>query len=156
MLNLERLLAPVSADRPCGDDLAFSSEIDAIVRARQADDPSLEQGAWVTELKEADWKFVGRQCVQLIEKRSKDLQLAVWLAEASVQTAGVPALADSLVLVAMLVIGAVASGIVNAGEPAREVARAARIQAVVDAPEPTVPARSTKAPSTGSQPALAG
>jgi type VI secretion system protein ImpA len=102
MLNLDRLLAPVSADQPCGDDLAFSSEIDAIVRARQADDPSLEQGAWVTELKEADWKFVGRECAQLIEKRSKDLQLAVWLAEASVQTAGVRALADSLLLTAML------------------------------------------------------
>jgi type VI secretion system protein ImpA len=39
----------VSADRPCGEDLAFSSEIDAIARARQADDPSLEQGAWVTD-----------------------------------------------------------------------------------------------------------
>jgi type VI secretion system protein ImpA len=102
MLNLERLLAPVSADRPCGEDLAFSSEIDAIVRARQADDPSLEQGAWVTELKEADWKFVGRECAQLIEKRSKDLQLAVWLAEASVRMAGVRALADSLLLTAML------------------------------------------------------
>jgi type VI secretion system protein ImpA len=102
MLNLERLLAPVSADKPCGDDLAFSSEIDAIVRARQADDPSLEQGAWVTELKEADWKFVGRECARLIEQRSKDLQLAVWLAEASVQTAGVRALADSLLLTAML------------------------------------------------------
>jgi type VI secretion system protein ImpA len=102
MLNLERLLAPVSADRPCGDDLAFSSEIDAIVRARQADDPSLEQGAWVTELKEADWKFVGRECARLIEQRSKDLQLAVWLAEASVQTAGVRALGDSLLLAAML------------------------------------------------------
>jgi type VI secretion system protein ImpA len=102
MLNLERLLAPVSADKPCGDDLAFSSEIDAIVRARQADDPSLEQGAWVTELKEADWKFVGRECARLIEQRSKDLQLAVWLAEASVQTAGVRALADSLLLIAML------------------------------------------------------
>ena len=102
MLNLERLLAPVSADRPCGEDLAFSSEIDAIVRARQADDPSLEQGAWVTELKEADWKFVGRECARLIEQRSKDLQLAVWLAEASVRTAGVRALADSLLLTAML------------------------------------------------------
>jgi type VI secretion system protein ImpA len=102
MLNLERLLAPVSAERPCGEDLAFSSEIDAIVRARQADDPSLEQGAWVTELKEADWKFVGRQCAQLIEQRSKDLQLAVWLAEASVQTGGVRALGDSLLLTAML------------------------------------------------------
>jgi type VI secretion system protein ImpA len=102
MQNLERLLVPVSADRPCGEDLAFSSEIDAIARARQADDPSLEQGAWVTELKEADWKFVGRECARLIEQRSKDLQLAVWLAEASVQTAGVRALADSLLLTAML------------------------------------------------------
>jgi type VI secretion system protein ImpA len=102
MLNLDSLLAPVSADQPCGDDLAFSGEIDAIVRARQADDPSLEQGAWVTDLKEADWKFVARQCAQLIETRSKDLQLAVWLAEAAARTDGLRALGDSLLLVAML------------------------------------------------------
>jgi type VI secretion system protein ImpA len=102
MLNMERLLAPVSAERPCGEDLAFSSEIDAIVRARQADDPSLEQGAWVTELKEADWKYVARHCAQLIEKRSKDLQLAVWLAEAEARTSGLRGLADSLLLAAAL------------------------------------------------------
>ena len=102
MLNLERLLAPVNAERPCGEDLVFSSEIDAIVRARQADDPSLEQGAWVTDLKEADWKFVARQCAQLIETRSKDLQLAVWLAEAAARTDGLRALGDSLLLDAML------------------------------------------------------
>lgn len=102
MLNLEALLAPVSAARPCGEDLAFSADVDAIARARQADDPSLEQGAWVTDLKEADWKFVARQCAQLIEKRSKDLQLAVWLAEASVRTGGLRALGDSLMLIAVL------------------------------------------------------
>lgn len=101
-LNLERLLAPVRADQPCGEDLAFSSEIDALQRARQADDPSLEQGAWVTELKEADWKFVAKQCASLIAARSKDLQLAVWLAEASAKTNGLRALGDSLLLVAML------------------------------------------------------
>jgi len=102
MLNLERLLAPVGADQPCGEDLAFSSEIDAIVRARQADDPSLEQGAWVTDLKEADWKFVARECARLIETRSKNLQLAVWLAEAAVRTAGLQGLSDSLLLTAQL------------------------------------------------------
>ena len=102
MLNMERLLAPVGGARPCGEDLAFSSEIDAIVRARQADDPSLEQGAWVTELKEADWKFVAKHCAQLIEQRSKDLQLAVWLAEAEAKTSGLRGLADSLMLVAAL------------------------------------------------------
>lgn len=102
MLNLEALLAPIDAGHPCGEDLAFSPEIDAIARARQADDPSLEQGAWVTELKEADWKFVARQCAQLIEKRSKDLQLAVWLAEAGARTGGLRGLGDGLMLVAML------------------------------------------------------
>ncbi len=102
MLDIDKLLAPVSEQQPCGEDLAFSSEIDAIVRARQADDPSIEQGAWVTDLKEADWKFVARQCAQLIEQRSKDLQLAVWLAEAGVKTGGVRGLADSLELIAAL------------------------------------------------------
>jgi type VI secretion system protein ImpA len=102
MLNLEKLLAPVTPERPCGEDLAFSSEIDAIARARQADDPSLEQGAWVTDLKEADWKFVAKQCSQLIEKRSKDLQLAVWLAEAEAKTSGLRGLADSLIFIAAL------------------------------------------------------
>jgi type VI secretion system protein ImpA len=106
MLNLEALLAPVSEARPCGDDLAFSAEVDAIARARQADDPSLEQGAWVTELKEADWKFVARSSAQLIEKRSKDLQLAVWLAEACAKggdkVGGLRALGESLMLIALL------------------------------------------------------
>jgi len=88
--------------------------------------------------------------------------VGLWIPSAMLSTTAsfanqwTPLLVSGIVLVAMLVIGAVARGIVNAGEPAREVARAARIQAVVDAPEPTVPARSTKAPSTGSQPALAG
>jgi type VI secretion system protein ImpA len=102
MLNIEQLLQPVSAAQPCGDDLAFSAELDEIGQARQADDPTLEQGPWVTSLKEADWKFVTRRCVQLLEQRSKDLQLAVWLAEASARTTGLRGLADSLLLIAGL------------------------------------------------------
>jgi type VI secretion system protein ImpA len=102
MLNLEELLAPVSASAPCGEDLAFSSELDAIAKARQADDPSIEQGAWVTALKEADWKFVGAGCAKLIKTRSKDLRLAVWLAEASTKTGGLRGLGDGLLLVAAL------------------------------------------------------
>lgn len=102
MLNLEKLLVPIAADQPCGEDLAFSPEFDAINRARQADDPSIEQGAWVTTLKEADWKFVSKRCAELIETRSKDLQLAVWLAEAGARTGGLADLAGSLRLLAAL------------------------------------------------------
>lgn len=102
MLNIEALLAPIAPDDPCGEDLGFSPEVDEIARARLADDPSLEQGAWVTALKEADWKFVGKRCALLVEARSKDLQLAVWLAEASAKTGGLRGLADGLRLVAAL------------------------------------------------------
>ncbi|HEU4373526.1 MAG TPA: type VI secretion system protein TssA [Telluria sp.] len=102
MFTIEELLAPVSEDHPCGEDLAFSSELDAIAKARQADDPSIEQGAWITTLKEADWKFVASGCAKLIKTRSKDLRLAVWLAEASAKTAGFRGLGDSLLVAAAL------------------------------------------------------
>jgi len=102
MLNLDQLLEPISAAQPCGADLAFSPEVDAINRARQADDPSIDQGAWVTTLKEADWKFVARECASLIARRSKDLQLAVWLVEAGAKTGGMRGLADGLFLLAAL------------------------------------------------------
>jgi len=102
MLNLEELLAPIGAGQPAGEDLAFSPEVDAVNRARQADDPSIDQGAWVTTLKEADWKFVAKQCTSLIAQRSKDLQLAVWLVEASAKTGGLRGLADGVFLLADL------------------------------------------------------
>jgi type VI secretion system protein ImpA len=102
MFTIDEFLAPVSDDHPCGEDLAFSSELDAIAKARQADDPSIEQGAWVTTLKEADWKFVATGCTKLIKTRSKDLRLAVWLAEASAKTSGFRGLGDSLLVVAAL------------------------------------------------------
>ena len=102
MLNLDKLLVPISMDRPCGEDLAFSPDIDAINRARQADDPSIEQGAWVTTLKEADWKFVSKRCIELLESRSKHLQLAVWLAENSARQSGLRGLAGGMRLLAAL------------------------------------------------------
>lgn len=102
MFKVEQLLEPVGASSPCGEDLAFSPELDAIAQARKADDPSIEQGAWVTTLKEADWKFVARRCAQLLETRSKDLQLAVWLAEANARMAGLRGLADALLVLAGL------------------------------------------------------
>ncbi|MES2129784.1 MAG: type VI secretion system ImpA family N-terminal domain-containing protein [Pseudomonadota bacterium] len=103
MFKVDDLLKPVSATQPGGEDIAFSAEVDAIVRARQADDPSIEQGAWVATLKEADWDFVAARCAALIETRSKDLRLAVWLADAAARTRGLRALGDALLVLAGLV-----------------------------------------------------
>ena len=102
MLDLDALLAPVAGADPCGADLSFAPELDAIAEARRAYQRALEQGAWVTALKEADWKLVTRRCAALIQGRSKDLQLAVWLAEAAAHTDGLRGLGDGLLLIAGL------------------------------------------------------
>ena len=97
MFNLEQLLHPVSAVSPCGGDITFSQELDAIARARQHDDPSLDQGEWVTALKEADWPFVATRCEQLIAARSKDLRVAVWLLGTDRYIGlGIPTIVDAL------------------------------------------------------------
>ena len=92
------LLAPISDAAPCGDDLSFSAELDAIQELRRADDPTLDQGEWVTSLKAADWPGVQGQCEQVLAHRSKDLRVAAWLAEASARLTGYAGLADGLEL----------------------------------------------------------
>jgi len=83
MFTAEELLIPISPAAPAGTDMAFSPDMDAIAQARKFDDPSLAQGEWVTELKEADWGFVLDRCARLLRDKTKDLRVAVWLAEAA-------------------------------------------------------------------------
>lgn len=96
MTSLEELLAPISDVSPAGEDLSFSADFDAVVEARRADDPTLEQGEWITDLKSADWPGVAHRCAKLLRERSKDLRLASWLAEAQMQTQSFAGLADGL------------------------------------------------------------
>ena len=97
-MDIEALLAPISDAAPCGDDLSFSSEFDAIQDLRRADDPTLDQGEWVTALKVADWAGVQSKCADVLAKRSKDLRVAAWLTEASARLDGYAGLADGLAL----------------------------------------------------------
>lgn len=90
------LLAPISEASPCGDDLSFSAEFDAIQELRRADDPTLDQGEWITALKVADWAGVQAKCAEVLATRSKDLRVAAWLTEASARLDGYTGLADGL------------------------------------------------------------
>lgn len=93
MLDYEQLLAPISADSACGEDLSFSQEFTAIEDARYADDPTLEQGVWQTQLKKSDWPAVVEIGEGLLQERSKDLRIVAWLTEAHTQLEGFAGLA---------------------------------------------------------------
>ena len=89
-------------DQPCGDDLSFSAAFDQIQEARRFDDPTLAQGEWVTDVKEADWRGVIRLCEALLATQTKDLRVAGWLTEALGRAHGLAGLADGHALTAAL------------------------------------------------------
>jgi len=102
-MNLEALLAPLAGERECGEDMLFSDTFDRITEMRRFDDPSLSQGEWITEVKEADWRGVVAQCSQLLTTQTKDLRLAAWMTEALSSLHGFEGLADGYALTAELI-----------------------------------------------------
>ena len=101
--NIDTLVAPIEGSRHgVGEDLIFDPRIDAIVAARQEDDPLLAQGNWVTELKVADWDFVKNQCAELLSHTSKDMKLALWYADALSHTNHLSGISQGLSLLQAL------------------------------------------------------
>ena len=97
-MNQEVLLSPIAGGQPCGEDLSFSTEFDQIADMRREDDPTLDQGEWVTTLKVADWPGVVQLTTRLLTERTKDLRLAMWLTEALSLTQGYVGLLQGLQL----------------------------------------------------------
>jgi len=102
-MDISSLSTPLlSAHGPCGEDLIFSADFDDIQEARRFDDPSIAQGEWVTEIKEADWPTVVRICETILASKAKDLRVASWLIEARCKIAGISGLADGYALLGQL------------------------------------------------------
>ena len=81
------LLTPIPGPHPSGVDLRYDPLTDKIREARRADDDA-PQGEWKSALKVADYPQVIKLAGEAIAKRSKDLQLAVWLVDAHARREG--------------------------------------------------------------------
>jgi len=101
-VDLERLLTPISGARPSGESLRYAGLFDQVQEARREDDAALPQGVWKTSLKKADWKEVERLCLEALETRTKDLQLAAWLLEAWLRLDGAAGVVQGVRLLAGL------------------------------------------------------
>lgn len=95
-------LAPLPGDTLVGPSLRYDPVYDAIREARRQDDPSLPVGVWQTTAKRADWDLAIRLCREVLDQRSKDIQIACWLTEALVHRHGFSALGPSIRLLADL------------------------------------------------------
>ena len=103
-LHTDDFFGPVSPGRPAGADLRWTAEWDRIKEARRCDD-DLDPGQWAKkERKAADWRLVEELTSVMLRERTKDLQLALWLTEASMKLHGFPGLRDGLRLTRELMV----------------------------------------------------
>lgn len=100
LINVDRLLLPIADDQPCGPSLEGDPGYLALEIAATRH-PETEVGGLVTPAREPDWTAVQQSAVDLLE-RSKDLQVAVYLAEALVQNHGLAGFREGLRLVQAL------------------------------------------------------
>jgi type VI secretion system protein ImpA len=94
-LSVVELLDPIPvAGMPAGIDMRWTPEWDRLKEARRFDD-DLETGKWQKrERKTADWRTVQELAATLLRERTKDLQISMWLTEASVKLQGFSGLRD--------------------------------------------------------------
>lgn len=108
-LDLETILAPVSAEAPVGPDLRLDYAGDAPYRvlkdarqaARAAERRQDADGG--SETVPAEWRVVAGLAPTVLATRSKDLEIAAWLAEALLRTRGMEGLADGFAVLRGLV-----------------------------------------------------
>lgn len=95
------LLAPIAGDNPSGVYLRYDPVYDKIKEARRESDG----GALAVEAdaKRADFPLVIKLCIQELSKRTKDLDIAVFLTEALLRRDGYAGLRDGLELLHGLV-----------------------------------------------------
>lgn len=93
---MEQLLAPVSADAPCGEDLEYDPAFSEMERTA-AGKPEQQVGDKIVEGEEPDWRAVKKQAVELL-KRSKDLRIAAYYARAALKIEGFPGFRDGLAI----------------------------------------------------------
>jgi type VI secretion system protein ImpA len=100
-VDIDAILAPIPGEDPSGEDLRYTPVYDDIREARRADDP-LDMGDWQREIKSSDWEKVFTLTLDALEKKSKDLQIAAWLAESLVMIEGFSGLDKGLRVIAGL------------------------------------------------------
>jgi type VI secretion system protein ImpA len=87
VLPIEELLAPISEEKPAGEDISLAPEWQTINEARRADK--------LTGRQNTDWRMLSDVLTDCLAHKAKDLRLGMWLTEASVKQHGFAGLRDS-------------------------------------------------------------
>jgi type VI secretion system protein ImpA len=93
-IDIETLLAEVSAEDPCGPDLEYDADMRELEQAAQGK-PEQQMGDTIVAGEEPDWRDVQRRTISLFS-RTKDLRVSTLLTKALLRNGGFEGLADGL------------------------------------------------------------
>lgn len=96
-MNLDELLAPISNDRPCGENLEYDADYMAMEQA-SAGKAEQQFGDTIIPAEPADWNKVEKLASGLLT-RTKDLRVMLALTQAWTQLRGLSGYADGLQLI---------------------------------------------------------
>lgn len=102
VLELDEFLSPISPNDPVGDYLRWEDAYAELEESRRADEDAGEDDVWKRQRKTADWNAILRLGTELLRDKTKDLQIAAWVAEALARQHGLVGVRDGLKLVAAL------------------------------------------------------
>ena len=115
--DLEALLAPISAEAPAGSDLREDSSpgslyyrlrdarAEARAAEREMDAPDPDRAMADTAAAPPQWRTIRELAIEATQASSKDLEIAAWLTEALLRSAGLAGLAAGCKLMTGLVEG---------------------------------------------------
>lgn len=101
VIELEELLAPVAPDNPCGEDLEYDPAYGELERSASGKEEQ-QFGDTIVPAEEPNWSEVRRRAKDLL-KTSKDLRIAMYLAQSLLHQYGLAGLRDGILLVEGLV-----------------------------------------------------
>lgn len=107
LFSLERLLNPISADAPCGEDCRQlpESPYQLIKECRHQVRNLERQSSYNSDSRSEQaqrWQTIFDQSQRILSERSKDLEVAVWLLEASLRLHGFNGLKQSIIVITKL------------------------------------------------------
>jgi type VI secretion system protein ImpA len=100
LVDVPLLLAAVSANAPCGDDLEYDAEFLQLERDAQGK-PERSMGDAVLPAEPPQWRQIQQVSTALLQ-RSKDLRVTHFLLQSTLALDGVPGLSGALVLIRSL------------------------------------------------------
>jgi len=101
----DELLVPISADKPAGGDLRATQEWVDLRKARPNPLEVADKGIWEpVEASNSGWALLKQLASEALQRRSKDLQIAIWVLEANIRLHRFAGLRDGLWLIRELLL----------------------------------------------------